>query len=404
MFDISLIIYHFILPMLEFFKHSLGNYGWAIIVVTLIVKIFLLPFSIKQASSMKKNQKKMALIQPEIQKIKDKFELRKKKYENEPEKLNEIQKEFQQQIMEVYQKNGGINPLSGCLPQLAQFPIIMALYWTFYAPPFQAGVMTLPISVTDKLSTSQQAQIVSKEVNFVDHIGRIGRYRINAPITGGQAVINEAYELKIERTQGNSELQNRDIYWKLLGSDEKNKNNNKNIFTKSELENTELPPWAKNNLEFAPSKPEDLSKATLKINKKLQNFSVEAVLLNPRGQESFLFISDLGKMGIWDHKKKEFHFDVAILLALFILTMFLSMKTMGNTQQMPSLDENQEKMQKQMQVMMPMIILVLFIVFPTPAAVFLYFVATNVFQLIQSKLLEFLPSKDNENEIASQSK
>ncbi|WGX76291.1 YidC/Oxa1 family membrane protein insertase [Paraclostridium bifermentans] len=85
------------------------EYGWAIILFTIVVKVILLPLTIKQTKSMKAMQD----IQPKIKEIQE-------KYKSKPEKQN-------QEIMKVYQE-AKINPMSGCLPLLIQFPILIGLY------------------------------------------------------------------------------------------------------------------------------------------------------------------------------------------------------------------------------------------------------------------------------------
>ncbi|KNZ42558.1 YidC/Oxa1 family membrane protein insertase [Acetobacterium bakii] len=93
----------------------IGNYGWAIIVFTLLIKAILLPLNIKQTKSMKDMQR----LQPEIQKLS-------KKYKNNKEKLNE-------ETLKLY-KTFKVNPAGGCLPLLIQFPILIGLYGTLRAP------------------------------------------------------------------------------------------------------------------------------------------------------------------------------------------------------------------------------------------------------------------------------
>jgi YidC/Oxa1 family membrane protein insertase len=92
------------------FSHSLvGNWGFAIIILTLIVRVFVLPFNIMSFKSMKAMQK----IQPAIQAIRE-------KYKEDPVKLN-------QEMMSIMKENGA-NPIGGCLPMLLQIPIFFALY------------------------------------------------------------------------------------------------------------------------------------------------------------------------------------------------------------------------------------------------------------------------------------
>ncbi|MCT8977613.1 membrane protein insertase YidC [Clostridium sp. CX1] len=88
------------------------SYGIAIILMTLIIRLILLPLNIKQMkSSLVMNE-----LQPETKKIQD-------KYKSDPQKA-------QQEIMKMY-KERGANPLSGCLPMLIQWPIFIALYYVF---------------------------------------------------------------------------------------------------------------------------------------------------------------------------------------------------------------------------------------------------------------------------------
>ena len=101
--------------ILDVFYRLVNNYGIAIILFTVFIKAVLLPLDIKQKKSMAKTQK----IQPLLMEVQ-------KKYANDKEKLN-------QETMKIYQKYG-INPMGGCLPMLIQFPIIIALYWVVKKP------------------------------------------------------------------------------------------------------------------------------------------------------------------------------------------------------------------------------------------------------------------------------
>lgn len=101
--------------ILDLFYRILGNYGFAIILFTVFIKLCLLPLDLKQRKSMAKTQK----IQPLLMEIQ-------KKYANDKDKQS-------QETMKLYQKYG-INPMGGCLPMLIQLPIIFALYWVVRKP------------------------------------------------------------------------------------------------------------------------------------------------------------------------------------------------------------------------------------------------------------------------------
>lgn len=104
---------YFVYPMseaLDFFAALLWNeYGLALLLLTIIVRLLILPLSIKQYRS----SKQMQALQPEIQKLRD-------KYRDDPKKQ-------QEELMKLFQKHG-VNPMAGCLPILIQMPILIALY------------------------------------------------------------------------------------------------------------------------------------------------------------------------------------------------------------------------------------------------------------------------------------
>lgn len=95
--------------LLKFFYRVMGNYGWAIIALTIVTRIPFIPLINKGQKSMKKLQE----IQPHMTAIKE-------KYKNDPQKM-------QKEVMEVYRKHK-VNPMGGCLPMLVQIPVFFALY------------------------------------------------------------------------------------------------------------------------------------------------------------------------------------------------------------------------------------------------------------------------------------
>lgn len=98
------------------------NYGLAIIIFTILVKLALLPLTLKQL----KSSGKMQELQPLIADIQ-------KRYKDDKEKMN-------QEMMKVYQEHH-YNPAGGCLPLLIQMPILLTLYWVIVQPiKFMVGV------------------------------------------------------------------------------------------------------------------------------------------------------------------------------------------------------------------------------------------------------------------------
>jgi YidC/Oxa1 family membrane protein insertase len=94
---------------IDYFFHLLGNFGVAILIVTVIVKLIFFPLANKSYVSMSK----MKLVQPQMTEIREKY--------------GDDRQKQQQALMELYKKEK-INPLAGCLPILVQIPVFFALY------------------------------------------------------------------------------------------------------------------------------------------------------------------------------------------------------------------------------------------------------------------------------------
>lgn len=108
-------IARFFLVALTWINQFTRNYGWAIIVLTILIKIVLYPLQHKSTVSMKKMQR----VSPKIEAIKARY----KKSRTDTEQRNKMNME----MMQLYQKEG-INPMAGCLPLVLQLPIL----WGFY--------------------------------------------------------------------------------------------------------------------------------------------------------------------------------------------------------------------------------------------------------------------------------
>ncbi|MBI4802354.1 MAG: membrane protein insertase YidC [Elusimicrobia bacterium] len=108
---------------LIYFYNLTGNYGTAIVILSVILQLLLTPLSIKSYKAMAVMKK----IQPEMQSIQA-------RYKNDPKRLNS-------EILELYKKHG-TNPLGGCLPMLLQIPVFFALFtalresWALHGAPF----------------------------------------------------------------------------------------------------------------------------------------------------------------------------------------------------------------------------------------------------------------------------
>ena len=102
-----------VIPMFDLFSSWGLHIGLIILLMTIVIKIIILPFVFKSYQS----TAKMRVLKPQIDEINEKFP---------PEKMQERQ----QATMALYQK-AGVNPMSGCLPMLFQMPVVMAMFWFF---------------------------------------------------------------------------------------------------------------------------------------------------------------------------------------------------------------------------------------------------------------------------------
>ena len=119
--------------VLAFLYNLVNNYGFAIILFTVIIKLLLLPLSIKQQKTMKKSAK-----------LQEKMKVIQFKYKNDPEKMN-------QEIMSLY-KNEKMSPFSGCLTAIIQFLLLLSIFY----------LVRCPITYMDKISSEKLNQYVGQ--------------------------------------------------------------------------------------------------------------------------------------------------------------------------------------------------------------------------------------------------
>ena len=153
------------------------NYGLAIILFTVIVKLILLPLQIKSQKAMKKQQK----IQPIIAELQ-------KKYANDQQRL-------QQEMMKVYKENN-VSMTGGCLPLLIQMPILIGLYRVIQSPlTYIKG-----INFTDSTVLESAKNIISEMTSkFPDVIGNISSMKIEQIVKNYQIQLTTWADL-LEKT------------------------------------------------------------------------------------------------------------------------------------------------------------------------------------------------------------
>lgn len=333
------------IQFLDILKSIVGSYGMAIIVFTILMRFCLWHLNVSQQRSMKNMQN----LTPKMKMIQE-------KYKNNPQLM-------QQKMMEFY-KEHNFNPTAGCLPMLVQIPVFIMLYSALMSPQFiqMAGntnflfinrldstiKSTAGVSLDGKFSTTNHAQFQAGKsaIVYVDN-EKIENIKTQKPQKAieiqGEIKAGEPIELKMA-------LDNLNLNFSQLNKVQKAQVSVMNILTK-ETENVEF------------KRMGDILIATVPTIK----------------------------------AENAIHYDVIFLVALFGLTIWLSQKVMMATTQNKNQDPQQAAIQKSMGTIMPVMIILTFVFIPIPAGALLYLVTSNIFQIVQTiiinKQLEFEEAK-----------
>lgn len=360
--DLSLITYYCILPLLQYFNELCGSYGWAIIAVTIIIKVVLYPLTKHQTSSMQKLQ----ALQPKIKVLQERFEQQKERFKDKPEKLKEAQDIFQKDMIEFYQTNK-VNPMGGCIPMIIQLPVLIALFWAFNGSPFKPLALTVPVEILEQNQTlNEEIRGSSMSAIYIGDNGEKGRLVLNPGDV--RVPVDKELKYKVIKTDGNIDSILKAVKWEL--SD------------KPVYDETSVP---KNVSEYADLIVNEDNTVSIKTKKPGRVF-LNAILPATSAHDKFLFISGLGKTGAIDPITKKINFDVVILVILFGLTIWLSGKVTAKSTPPPS-DPKQAEMQKTMQQIMPGMVSVMTLMFPVPSGVLLYFVVSGFIQALQTWMI-----------------
>lgn len=177
---------------LVFIYSLLGqNFGLAIIVFTILVKLLTYPFSVSQMKSAKATQDMQS--DPEWKKIQA-------KYKDNREKLAQEQMKFYQQK--------GINPLGACLPTLIQFPLLIAMYWSI-----QRALAATPLQLLDfarGIALPNAASLIPLNSHFLwMDLGQTERLHLSflpfgIPVLTILVVVSSYFQSKMMAPAGNS--------------------------------------------------------------------------------------------------------------------------------------------------------------------------------------------------------
>ena len=333
-----------LIPILDFFYGLVPSYGLAIVALTVVIRIALFPLS---AGSIR-SARRMKIAQPVMQKrqaeIKSKFSGNPKKQQEE---LGKLMNEFG-------------SPLAGCLPLNVQMPVLFALFATLRGSPF-ADVpynINLKIVPQDQIATIDPKPYTSPRHSIF--INEKTHYPVVATIPNGTKLgTEESVKINFQTSDGGnysdllSKFDNGSKFeptWKVSKGSEFLKISDTGVVT--------------------PIKPGDAT--------------VEAKIPGLAAKSGFLFIKALGQVGFY--VDGSINWDIAALVGAFGLTLLLSQVLSG--QGMPA-----NPQQSTANKITPVMITGMFLFFPLPAGVLLYMVVANIFQALQTFLLnkEALP-------------
>ena len=335
-----------LIPILDFFYGLVPSYGLAIIALTIVIRIALFPLS---AGSIR-SARRMKIAQPVMQKrqaeIKSKFSGNPKKQQEE---LSKLMNEFG-------------SPLAGCLPLIVQMPVLFALFATLRGSPFA----DVPYNINLKIVPQEQvATIDPKPYTSPRHsifITEKAHYPIVASLPNGTKVgTEESVKINLQTTNGN---------------------NYSEVLSKFENGSKFKPSWkVSKGAEFI-----EVSNEGVITPLKPGDATVEAKIPGLAAKSGFLFIRALGQVGFY--VDGSINWDIAALVGAFGLTLLLSQMLSG--QGMPS-----NPQQSTANKITPVMITGMFLFFPLPAGVLLYMVIANVFQALQTFLLNKEALPDN---------
>ncbi len=340
------ITYQFMIPTLMFFAKATHSYGWAIVLLTLLVRALVWPLVANQTKSMQK----MSQLQPKMKAIQD-------AYKGDPEAQ-------QKKLVEFYAKNK-INPMGGCLPLLIQLPILLALFSTFTGPPFGDKTVDVKVKVVEQQQASEahRSEASGGSVPYVAKDGALAK----VVVFPGDATIvkGESIDYGVRALQGKLPPEFK-AYWQIYGS----KNNMEGIINHE--------PYGSTFHTVFPN---------------TGDFVVKAKIPGIAKNESFGFINSLGKVARGAELLKPQNWDSVVLILLFGATMWLSQKfTVAKPQPGLQLDEQQMAQQQAMKTM-PLMVTGMFFFIPLPTGVYLYMVISNVVQSLQTWIIMQQPSQ-----------
>ena len=326
--------------------HSLygivGNYGLAIVLLTVAIRLLLWPLNTKQTLSMRR----MQAVQP-------KMKLLQERYKGDPQKM-------QQEVMKLYSETG-LNPLAGCLPMLAQIPIFIGLYGALSSPQFLA-------------------ETVHENFLFLNNLSHTLRSHAGVPLDGTFDVdkgdtFSSAKTITLKMTDGKTIEQDVDKQNDLISVTPKPLMPGAPMTMTLDLK----------AMGLSPEYSKLISSANVLIT---DNQSRELEKVQFDNTKGILMHEVPTKLG-----KDTFNFDVLVLVLVYGALTLGYQKVMTNWAPKPSKDDPNAAMQATTMKFMPIAFIAMMFFIPIPAGALIYLVVTTALMMIQTLLVNVQEDK-----------
>lgn len=351
-FGIGFISTNIMLPILDFFFGIVHSYGFAIIALTLVIRLGLYPLSAGQI----RNMRKMRITQPLMKERQEEIQ---KRYKDDPAKQ-------QEEMAKVMQEFG--NPLAGCLPLLLQMPILFALFATLRGSPFSDINYTVDVQILPKEQIERivpQTYATKAQNIYVDEALH---FPIAAMLPGGNRLtVGDRSQIEIQTNEGKP-------------FDQVIPETNRSILTPT----------------YSVTKGED--RIAVQPDGTIEalvpgDATVQVTIPGIAARTGFLFIKALGQVGVTG-ENGEINWDILGMIIFFGFSIYLNQELSGSAGGAGG-PNAQAQQQQTINKITPILFSGMFLFFPLPAGVLMYIVMANVFQTLQTVILMREPLPEN---------
>ena len=353
-FGIGFISTNIMLPILDFFYGILPSYGFAIIALTLVIRLGLYPLSAGQI----RNMRKMRITQPLMKERQAEIQ---QKYQNDKAKQ-------QEEMAKLMQEFG--NPLAGCLPLIVQMPILFALFATLRGSPFTDINYTLDVHLLPKEQVERiiPQPFATKPQNI--YIEEGSHYPIAALLpAGNNLAVGDKINVDFQTMEGKTLEQ-------LMAEHSEERVKPRFEVTKG-AERLIVNP----NGSLEAIAPGDAT--------------ITATVPGLAANTGFLFIKKLGQVGVVGDNG-TINWDILGMVLFFGLSIYLNQELSGAS------GGTGAQQQQAVNKITPILFSGMFLFFPLPAGVLMYIVVANIFQTLQTVILMKEPLPENLQKLLEQ--